>query len=241
MMSLIDEMDILLTPAPDDPRAVYDRVASQYERFRALWLRLAGGTVEAMMLADLGEILAPSQRVLDAGCGTGTLSRRIRALEPAVDLTMLDLSPAMLAHTADIPGTHIEGSVLNLPFPDASFAIVVSSWVIETVPDPIQAVTEYLRVITTAGYVLYTFSSIPQGWVSRAGTALLREIVEHRFAGHFLPPEETPWHDCERSRWVRSHNGLTSYIVLRKCCSVGTGIVPAAMEAVPPTQISRPR
>lgn len=235
MPTFLDDLGVLLTPAPDDPRAVYDRVASQYERFRTLWLRLAGGTVEAMMLADLGEILAPGQRILDAGCGTGTLSRRIREIEPAIDLTMLDLSPAMLAHTADIPGTHIEGSVLDMPFPDQSFDLVVSSWVIETVPDPMQAVSEYLRIINATGFVLYTFCSIPQGWVSRAGTALLREAVEQRFAGHFLPPEETPWHDCERSRWVRSYNGLTSYVVLRKCCSVGTGIVPAPMEAVPPT------
>jgi ubiquinone/menaquinone biosynthesis C-methylase UbiE len=238
MASLLDELDVLLTPAPDDTRAIYDRVASAYDRFRSLWLKLAGGTVEAMMLGDLKEILAPGQRILDAGCGTGTLSRSIRAIQPAIALTMLDLSPAMLTRTADIPGTHVEGSVLDLPFPDESFDIVVSGWVIETVPDPIKAVSEYLRIIATTGYVLYTFSSLPQGWVSRAGTALLRAVVENRFAGHFLPPEETPWHTCERSRWVRSHSGLASYIVLRKCCTVGPGIVPAAMADVPPTEFA---
>lgn len=107
--------------------------------------------------------------------------------------------------------------------------------VIETVPDPIKAVSEYLRFLTPTGYVLYTFCSLPSGWASRAGTALLRAAVENRFAGQFLPPEETPWHSCERSRRVRSHLGLTSYIVLRKCCPVGPGVLPAPMEDVPPS------
>lgn len=235
MTQLLDDLDLLLSRAPDDVQDVYERVANTYERFRALWVQLAGGTVEQTMLTDLREIIEPGHRVLDAGAGTGTLSRRIHAIEPHATLTLLDLSPAMLSHAVDVPGSRIEGSVLDLPFPDHSFDVVVSGWVIETVPDPIKAVSEYLRVITPGGYVLYTFCSLPNGWVSRAGTALLRAAVANRFAGQFLPPEETPWHDCERSRRVQSHLGLTSYIVLRKCCPVGPGVLPAPMDGVPPS------
>lgn len=237
MSTLLDDLDLLLRGSPDDPKAVYDRVADRYERFRALWIRLAGNAVEEPMLAEIRAILRPGLRVLDAGCGTGTFARRIRALEPGVTLTLLDLSPAMLAHTTDIPATRIEGSVLDLPFPDNSFDIVVSNWVIETVPNPLQAVTEYLRVINDTGYALYTFCSLPEGWVSRAGTALLRSAVEDRFAGHFLPSEETPWHDCDRSRRLRSHTGMTTFVELRKCCSVGAGILPAPDHGHPPATI----
>lgn len=143
MNTLLDNLDVLLGTAPTDTKALYDRVADQYEQFRALWVRLAGNAVEQPMLAELNAILAPGQRILDAGCGTGTLARQIHAMQPAAALTLLDLSPAMLAHTTDIPGTRVEGSVLALPFSDNSFDIVVSSWVIETVPTPIKAVSEY--------------------------------------------------------------------------------------------------
>ena len=143
----LDALSYLLTRGPDDPQVVYERVAYQYDRFRDLWIDLAGGTIEHLMLADVREILQPGQRVLDAGAGTGALARQIHALQPDVSLTLLDISPAMLARTTDIPGERIEGSVLDLPFPDNSFDLVVSGWVIETVPDPMRAVTEYLRVI----------------------------------------------------------------------------------------------
>jgi ubiquinone/menaquinone biosynthesis C-methylase UbiE len=230
MPGLIDDLDLLLAPAPSDTKGVYDRVADRYEQFRSLWVRLAGNAVERPMLEELDDILAPGLRVLDAGCGTGTLSHRMKAMQPAIDLTLLDFSSGMLAHTRDIPASRVQGSVLALPFPDNTFDVVVSSWVIETVPDPMQAVSEYLRVINETGYVLYTFCSLPAGWVSKAGTALLRSTIEHRFGGTFLPPARTPWHDCERSFRLRSHAGLTTFVSLRKCCTVGEGVLPEPVQ-----------
>ncbi len=240
MHTVLEDIDLLLTPTPPDIEGLYDRIANRYEQFRALWITLAGNAVERPMLEELQAILAPGLRVLDAGCGTGTLGRRIHTRNPSTRLTLLDLSSAMLAHTTDIPAARVQASVLDLPFSDRSFDLVVSSWVIETVPDPLKAVSEYLRVLTDDGYVLYTFCSLPAGWVSRAGTALLRATVEHRFGGNFLPPEQTPWHDCDRSIRLRSHAGLTTFVILRKCCAVGPGILPTPMTGAgyplwPPT------
>lgn len=233
MHAVIGEIEYLFSGDDRDTKATYDRVADHYERFREVWLTLAGVSVERAMLDDLATILQPARQVLDAGCGTGALSQRIRQMEPRVALTLLDLSPAMLAHAEDVPGRHLVGSVLDFPFDDGTFDVVVSGWVIETVPDPLTAVTEYLRVINDDGYVLYTFCSLPNGWLSRAGTALLRGIIEHRFAGHFLRTEETPWHDCERSRRVRSRPELTTYVLLRKCCHVEPEILPSHEERLP--------
>ncbi len=226
MTAVLDDLELLLSSAPPETEAVYSRLAARYEHFRTLWLHLAGGSVERAMFDDLATLLTPTTRVLDAGSGTGPLARRIHALQPDAELILLDLVPAMLAQAADVPGERIVASVQDIPLPDESVDIEVSGWTIETVADPFAAVSEYLRVIKPDGYVLYTFCSLPNGWASRTGTALLRAIIENRFAGNFLATEETPWHDCERSRRVRSLSGLTTYVLLRKCCAVKGAILP---------------
>lgn len=226
MSDLRDDLHLLSAAASDDVREVYDRVAPSYDRFRERWLAIAGSAAEQAMLTDIGALLEPGARVLDAGCGTGALSRQMLIRCPAIDLTMLDLSDEMLARTADLPGTRLQGSVLELPFADGSFDVVVSAWVIETVTDPLAAVTELLRVLAPDGLVVYTFCSLPQGWVSRTGSALLRTGVKHGFAGEFLDEQHTPWHHCESSHRRRFRGGLTTEIALRKCCTVGPGALP---------------
>lgn len=213
--------------------ALYDRAADRYDYFRDLWLRLAGARAEQGLLDDLRHTLHPGATVLDAGCGTGALARQVLAIEPTAQLTLLDLSPLMLAKADDVPGDHIVGSVLDLPFPDDSFDFVLSGWVIETVPDPIAAVVEYLRVINPGGSVLYTFCSLPQGFFSRAGSSWLRSAVKHGFAGQFLPEERTPWHDCDRSHRLSTHGGLATQISLAKCCTVQPVPIPSGLRPEP--------
>ena len=104
--------------------------------------------------------------------------------------------------------------------------VVVSAWVIETVADPVRAVQEYLRVAAPGGHVVSTFCSLPHGWFSRAGSALLREAVGRGFAGTFLAEQGTPWHDCELSHRRRFRGGLTTEVGLSACCSVGCELGP---------------
>ena len=231
--SPLNDAELLLHAPKGDVGALYDRAADRYDHFRDLWLRLAGARAEQGLLEDLRHALRPGATVLDAGCGTGALARQVLAIEPTAKLTLLDLSPRMLAKADDVPGDHIVGSVLDLPFPDASFDIVLSGWVIETVPDPIAAVAEYLRVINPGGSVLYTFCSLPQGFFSRAGSSWLRGTVTRGFAGQFLPEERTPWHDCDRSHRLVTHGGLATQITLAKCCTVQPPPVPAGSMAAP--------
>lgn len=240
--AFLDDASLFLSEPDHDVVSVYDRAAGRYDHFRALWLRLAGAGAEDAMLDDLRGALVPGARVLDAGCGTGALARRVKELEPTVELTMLDLSPAMLARAGDVPGEHVQGSVLELPFTDDSFDIVVSAWVIETVPDPVRAVREYLRVLQPAGRVLYTFCSLPDGWFSRAGSAWLRAAVERGFAGEFLTGERVPWHDCSSSHLTHFSHGLTTEVVLQKCCAVGPAVLPNFSDPhdTPQTQEQRP-
>ena len=221
-----DEVESVLAARTDDVREVYDRAAERYDRSRELWLLLAGAGAEDALLGDICDVIRPGARVLDAGCGTGALARRVLAIEPTAHLTLLDLSPRMLERASDVPGERLVGSMLDLPFADDSFDLVVSGWVIETVPDPHRAVRECLRVLKPDGQLLYTFCSLPQGFFSRAGSAWLQHAVKRGFAGDFLTVDHTPWHDCERSRRARFSGGLTTEIALRKCCRIGPGVLP---------------
>lgn len=230
---LIDDLDALVGSRPERVADLYDRLAPSYERFRRLWIRLAGGGAEQAMLEDLRATLRPGARVLDAGAGTGVLSREILALEPEAEVTMVDVSPGMLEQASQIPAERINADLAELPFDDGSFDVAVSAWVIETVEDPLRAASELLRVLDPQGHLFLTFTALPGGWLSRAGSGLLREIVENRFAGRALPDEHVPWHDCGRSHRRRFAAGLTEEIALRKCCEIPPSVASAAAEGTP--------
>lgn len=62
----------------------------------------------------------------------------------------------MLARTDDLPCRRLEADVHQLPFADRAFDLVVSAWVIETVSDPVRAVSELLRVLDVHGLLVHT-------------------------------------------------------------------------------------
>jgi ubiquinone/menaquinone biosynthesis C-methylase UbiE len=180
---------LIAAPSPD-VGSQYDRAASSYRGFRRGWLRVAGGAAERAMLAELERALRPRARVLDAGCGTGAIARAVCALEPDAEIAMLDRSPAMLSRAADVPGIRHLGSVLELPFADGSFDVVVAAWVLETLPDRERALAELLRVLTPGGTLLLSFSTLPSGRAARTLSAPLRYAVGRWFDGSFLPADE---------------------------------------------------
>lgn len=76
---------------------------------------------------------APGDRILDLGCGTGTLALLIKQTEPEAELFGLDADPEMLARArakAEESGVAIQfadGLSNELPYEDASFDQVVST------------------------------------------------------------------------------------------------------------------
>lgn len=212
---------MIASRAASRARRQYRRAAPRYGFYRRLWLDLAGEAAEQALLADLAGTLRPGMRVLDAGCGTGAISREILRLCPGVRLAMLDLCPAMLAEAAGTGAPRVIGDAVQLPFADGAFDVVVSAWAIETMADPKRAVAGYLRVLARRGRVFCTFCSRPPGWTARLRSLPLRCVVRAGFAGRFLTPARTPFHDCRMARRRRFHDGLVTGIALAKCCTVG--------------------
>src|SRR3954464_3106448 len=70
--------------------------------------------------------VSPGMRIVDVGCG----SLGLRALEPGLDITGVDLAPR-----PDYPGPFVQADATErLPFADGEFDLAYSSSVIEHVP-----------------------------------------------------------------------------------------------------------
>ena len=95
------------------------------------------------------------KKLLDAGCGTGWFSAK--AVERGADVTSMDLGEQLLDQVKKkCRSTTICGSILEMPFPNNTFDIVISSEVIEHVPDPIKAIHEMHRVLKPGGSLVLT-------------------------------------------------------------------------------------
>ncbi len=116
--------------------------------------------VEASLRETIARLdMRPADRVLDVGCGTGELLSRLARKFPEAGLAGLDAVPEMLAIAkGKLPaGADLRiGWANELPWPDASFDVVVSSNMFHYVTDPVGAVREMNRVLAPGGRLLVT-------------------------------------------------------------------------------------
>jgi SAM-dependent methyltransferase len=109
---------------------------------------------------ELGR-LEPGERVLDLGCGAGTDTLvAAQMVGPEGHVTGIDMTPEMLAkarRAADELGVEnvefLEADAERLPFPDATFDVVISNGVIDLIPDKDAVFTELERVLRPAGRI----------------------------------------------------------------------------------------
>ena len=98
-------------------------------------------------------------RVLDLGCGTGTLEMLLKQAQPLAEIVGLDGDPKVLAlarakaRSAGEDITFNQGMADKLPYPDDSFDRVVSSLFFHHLPPPGKqaALQESFRVLRPTG------------------------------------------------------------------------------------------
>lgn len=103
--------------------------------------------------------LQSHHRVLDLGCGTGTLALMVKQRHAEATVIGLDIDPEILqisrrkALEAGLEVDFQEASATLLPYPDGSFDRVLSSFVLHhlTYEDKQRAVAEVFRVLRPSG------------------------------------------------------------------------------------------
>jgi ubiquinone/menaquinone biosynthesis C-methylase UbiE len=125
--------------------------------------------------------LEPGQRVLDVGCGTGSLAVRIRSRNPRVDVVGLDPDPKALAiarrkaERARVDVRFEEGYGDALPFEDACFDRVTSSLMLHHLELATRRgmLREVLRVLRPGG-ALYLLDF---GWSGERADGVLARLL----------------------------------------------------------------
>jgi SAM-dependent methyltransferase len=105
--------------------------------------------------------LVPGERVVDAGCGTGIVSRAAARLAGSAGLvTGVDRNPAMLAVARAQPAEAnaapiewLEADAAAIPLPDGGASLVSCQQMLQFVPDPVAVLAEFRRLLRPGGRI----------------------------------------------------------------------------------------
>lgn len=149
VLSLSTGPESLLAAMSEDlpAREAYDELASSYDE---RWGKYIDATL-ALALEPLE--LSGRERVLDIGCGTGELERRLVQRWPALRVAGVDVSPNMLRRAADkrTGAALLAGEVCRLPFAAGSFDVLICANAFHYFRQPTYSLAEMRRVLRPGG------------------------------------------------------------------------------------------
>jgi demethylmenaquinone methyltransferase / 2-methoxy-6-polyprenyl-1,4-benzoquinol methylase len=132
------------TLAPDAVRGMFDRIAPVYDLMNRL---MTAGLDQRWRRLAVSKVVWPSDRVLDACCGTGDLA--IAAERRGGQVVGLDFSERMLERARPKSGTieWVQGDALALPFGDDEFDAATVGFGVRNLADLEGGLRELHRVL----------------------------------------------------------------------------------------------
>lgn len=203
---------------------------------------------EILPFLPKGKIL----RILDAGCGTGFFT--ILLAKQGHQVVGTDLTEGMIENAGILAGEELEEDAgkacsfylmdaENLDFEDESFDVVISRNLTWTLPHPVTAYGEWLRVLKRGG-VLINFDA-NYGKSDFSNTSTLPENHAHHTLGDDMMREceaikrQLPISTCVRPAWDLDILGKLGVQQFSVDLGVGTRIYEKIDEFYNPTPIFR--
>jgi demethylmenaquinone methyltransferase/2-methoxy-6-polyprenyl-1,4-benzoquinol methylase len=147
---------------------LFDRSAPHYERVVGAMSFGLGNRYRREAVARAG--IAPGMRVLDVGCGPGTLARALlEAVGRGGSVAAVDPSAAMLREARGSGIRAVAGGVAEaLPFADAAFDAVTMGYALRHVADVVGTFREFRRVLRPGGLVVVLEQTPPDAPLARS-------------------------------------------------------------------------
>ena len=127
--------------------------------------------------------LQPGMRLLDAGCGVGSITLDLAELVAPgetvgmdQDASQLEIARASAASRGVASARFALGDAYALPFPDASFDAVLAHTLLVHLSDPLRALKEFHRVLRPGGIVAVSDDQ-DATWVVSPQDSVARTII----------------------------------------------------------------
>ena len=185
------------TSKPEDYRMPSHYTATSaeaYERLMGRWSPVLAR--ELIAWAGIGK----GERVLDVGCGTGSLTLALAARPEPAEIVGIDIAasyvPYAASRSADPRLSFTTGDAVSLDFPDASFDRSFSLLALNFVSDPIRALAAMRRVTRPGGVVAAAVWDFPGGLIYQRifwdTAAALDPEADRARARHYSSPLTGP-------------------------------------------------
>ena len=204
---------------------MFDRIAPRYDTLNLLISLGQTGLWRRRALASLD--LPSAARVLDVGCGTGSVPRFLGSRRPDLTVEGMDPSEAMLeqARELDPETAYFQGDVSAIDRPDGHYQVVTTFYTTRNFPDLRPALQEMLRVLAPGGRLLILDSFPPSNrWVGAAQRAWL---------GHVVPVVVAPFSDAGAYRYLA--RSIDAHVQVQELAEMLTDL---GCEAVQVQQLS---
>jgi ubiquinone/menaquinone biosynthesis C-methylase UbiE len=184
-------MNTVTQPAMNTTTQTTPDIQTIKARQKATWESGDFGQVATYIMRDAESFMShirlqPGMKVLDAACGTGNLA--VLAARAGCTASGLDIASNLLAQARaraqkeSLTIKYTEGDVEAMPYPDASFDVVVSMFGVMFAPRPERVVSELARVVKPGGFIALANWS-PDGFIGKMFAV---------FARHLPPPPGFP-------------------------------------------------